>query len=155
MVVNLDGRLGEINLNLSEELADSQSTYSSYHLEGKVTFEGVGSVTAWVAEGGRMVLCYVQGSGRRKRKKVLVAVAEGRRTIGAEDRTRIGIMIWDPGIKRKFSRPHLEDKVISKEWGMIHPELYVMLHLFRICVCVVLENCHCLDFSLCLACFTS
>nr|GEY19616.1 hypothetical protein [Tanacetum cinerariifolium] len=28
-----------------------------------------GSVTAWVAKGGRMVLCYVQGSGRRKRKK--------------------------------------------------------------------------------------
>ena len=80
-------------------------------------FEGVGSVTAWVAEGGRMVLCYVQGSGRRKRKKVLVVVAEGRRTTGVEGRTRI----WDPGIKRNFSRPHLEDKVISKEWGMICP----------------------------------
>nr|GEV43451.1 hypothetical protein [Tanacetum cinerariifolium] len=117
-----DGRLDEINLNLSEELADnrvspiptslvahessracqlweiigigdahglmdngrnhkfvqpnvwgwmsdSQSAYSSYHLEGKMIFEGVGSVTAWVAEGGRMVLCYVQGSGRWKRKK--------------------------------------------------------------------------------------
>ncbi|GKC46547.1 hypothetical protein Tco_1064269 [Tanacetum coccineum] len=64
-----DGRLNEINLNLSEELADSQSAYSSYHLEGKVIFEGVGSVTAWVAKDGRMVLCYVQGSGRRKRKK--------------------------------------------------------------------------------------
>ncbi|GKD78367.1 hypothetical protein Tco_1340988, partial [Tanacetum coccineum] len=50
-------------------MSDSQSAYSSYHLEGKVIFEGVGSVTAWVAEGGRMVLCYVQGSGRRKRKK--------------------------------------------------------------------------------------
>nr|GEY37903.1 hypothetical protein [Tanacetum cinerariifolium] len=45
-----------------------QSAYSSYHLEGMVIFEG-GSVTVWVAEGGRMVLCYVQGSGRRKRKK--------------------------------------------------------------------------------------
>nr|GEX18403.1 putative reverse transcriptase domain-containing protein [Tanacetum cinerariifolium] len=117
-----DGRLDEINLNLSEELADngvspiptslvayesprvrqlwerigiddahglmdnrrnhkfvqpnvwgwmsdSQSAYSSYHLEGKVIFERVRSVTAWVAEGERMVLCYVQGSGRRKRKK--------------------------------------------------------------------------------------
>nr|GFC11920.1 hypothetical protein [Tanacetum cinerariifolium]GFC11933.1 hypothetical protein [Tanacetum cinerariifolium] len=46
----------------------SQSAYSSYHLEGMVIFEE-GSVTTWVAEGGRMVLCYVQGSGRRKRKK--------------------------------------------------------------------------------------
>jgi hypothetical protein len=150
-----DSRLDEINLNLSEELADSQSAYSSYHLEGKVIFEGVGSVMALVAEGGIMVLCYVQSSGRRKRKKVLVTVAEGRRTTGVEDRSRIGIRIWDPGIKRNFSRPHLEDKVISKEWGMIRPELYVMLHLFRICVCVVLGNCHCLDISLCLACFTT
>ncbi|GKE21111.1 hypothetical protein Tco_1432623 [Tanacetum coccineum] len=46
------------------------------------------NVTAWVADGGRMVLCYVQGSGRRKRKKkVLVAVAEGRRTAEVEDGT--------------------------------------------------------------------
>ena len=97
-----DGRLGEINLNLSEEVADSQSTYSLYHLEGKVIFEGVVSVTTWVAEGGRMVLCYVQCSGRRKRKKVLVAVTEGRRTTRVDDRTRIRIRIWDPGIKRIF-----------------------------------------------------
>ena len=68
-----------------------------------------------------MVLCYVQSSGRRKWKEVLVAVAEGKRTTGVEDMTRIRIRIWDPGIKRNFSRPHLEDKVISKEWGMIHP----------------------------------
>ena len=102
-----------------------------------------------------MVLCYVQGSGRRKRKKVLVAVAEGRRTTGVEDMTRIKIRIWDPGIKRNFSSPHLEDKVISKEWGMICPGLYVNLYLFRICLCVVLGKCHCLDMSLCLACFTS
>nr|GEU72123.1 hypothetical protein [Tanacetum cinerariifolium] len=102
-----DGCLDEINLNLSEELADtevspiptslvayeiprvrqlweiigigdahglmdngrnhkfvqpnsdSQSAYSSYHLEGKVIFKGGRSVTAWVAEGERMVLCYV------------------------------------------------------------------------------------------------
>nr|GEW88594.1 hypothetical protein [Tanacetum cinerariifolium] len=91
----LDSRLDEINLNLCEELAKngvspiptslvahessrarqlweriySQSAYSSYHLEGKVISEGVGSVTAWVAKGERMVLCYVQGSGRRKGKK--------------------------------------------------------------------------------------
>ncbi|GJW63241.1 hypothetical protein Tco_0115125 [Tanacetum coccineum] len=50
-------------------MSDSQSAYSSYHLDDKVVFEGVRSVTAWVAKDGRMVLCYVQGSGRRKRKK--------------------------------------------------------------------------------------
>ncbi|GJW26293.1 hypothetical protein Tco_0040104 [Tanacetum coccineum] len=72
-----DVRLDEINLNLSEEFVDNG-----------VIFEGVGSVTAWVADGERMVLCYVQGSGRRKRKKkVLVAVAEGRRTAEVEDGT--------------------------------------------------------------------
>ena len=88
-----DSRLDEINLKLSEELSDSQSAYSSYHLEGKVIFEGEGSVTAWVAEGRRMVLCYVQGSGRRKRKNVLVAVAEDRRTTGMKDMTRIRIRL--------------------------------------------------------------
>nr|GFA47586.1 hypothetical protein [Tanacetum cinerariifolium] len=58
-------------------MSDSQSAYSSYHLEGKVIFEGVRSVTAWVAEGERMVLCYVEGSGRRKRKK-FVGCGSGR-----------------------------------------------------------------------------
>nr|GFA45203.1 retrotransposon Gag protein [Tanacetum cinerariifolium] len=48
---------------------DSQSAYSSYHLEGKVIFKGGRSVTARVAKGEKIVLCYVQGSGRRKRKK--------------------------------------------------------------------------------------
>ncbi|GJW21940.1 hypothetical protein Tco_0032562, partial [Tanacetum coccineum] len=74
-----DGRLDEINLNLSKEFVDNG---------GNVIFEGVASVTAWVPDGGRMVLCYVQGSGRRKRKKkVLVAVAEGGRTAEVEDGT--------------------------------------------------------------------
>ncbi|GKB93085.1 hypothetical protein Tco_0979222 [Tanacetum coccineum] len=144
-----DGRLDEINLNLSEELADngvspiptlmdngrnhkfvqpnvwgwmsdSQSAYSSYHLEGKVIFEGVGSVTAWVAEGGRMVLCYVQGSGRRKRKKG-VGCGSGRQENYGSGRRDCGrIRIWDPGIKIYF-RHHLEDKVVVKEWGMIRP----------------------------------
>ena len=95
-------------MNLSEELADSQSAYSSYHLEGKVIFEGVESVMAWLAEDGRMVLCYIQGSGRWKMKQVLVAVAEGRRTTGMEDRIsiRIGIRIWDPGIKINIFQDH-------------------------------------------------
>ncbi|GKA16743.1 hypothetical protein Tco_0696580 [Tanacetum coccineum] len=86
-----DVRLDEINLNLSEEFVDNG---------GKEIFEGVGSVTAWVADGERMVLCYVQGSGRRKRKKkVLVAAAEGRRTTEVEDGTaeRLGYGIPESG----------------------------------------------------------
>nr|GEY62401.1 hypothetical protein [Tanacetum cinerariifolium] len=48
----------------------SHSTYSPYHLEDKVNFEGVGNVTPWAAEVERRkrVKCYVQGSGRRKKK---------------------------------------------------------------------------------------
>ncbi|GJZ34776.1 hypothetical protein Tco_0580593 [Tanacetum coccineum] len=98
------------------------------------------SVTPWAAEGGRRVLCYVQGSGRRKRKKS-VGCSNGRR-----DCTLFGASIfpffnpgpdsfahkriWDPRIKiiflditlrtRKvnqecFSKQHLEGKVVLKE----------------------------------------
>ena len=78
-----DSGLDEINLNLSEELADSQSAYFSYHLEGKVIFEGVGSVMACVAEDGRMMLCYVQGKGIRKKEKVKATIQR---------------RLWDPGL---------------------------------------------------------
>ena len=80
-----DSGLDEINLNLSEELADSQSAYFSYHLEGKVIFEGVGSVMACVAEDGRMMLCYVQGKGIRKKEKVKAAIQR---------------RLWDPGLRQ-------------------------------------------------------
>ncbi|GKD93415.1 hypothetical protein Tco_1373252 [Tanacetum coccineum] len=101
-------------------MLDSQSTYSSYHLEGNVIFEGVGSVTTWVAEGGRMVLCYVQGSGRRKRKKG-VGYGSGRQENYGSGRRDCGrIRIWDPRIRIYF-RHHLEDKVVVKEQGMIRP----------------------------------
>ncbi|GKA47120.1 hypothetical protein Tco_0740003 [Tanacetum coccineum] len=90
---------------------DSQSAYSSYHLEGNMIFEGVGSVTAWVAECERMVLCYVQGSGRRKRKNG-VGCGSGRQEnhgIGRRDCGRI--RIWDPGIKRVF-----QDNTLRTRW---------------------------------------
>ncbi|GJR03617.1 hypothetical protein Tco_0526601 [Tanacetum coccineum] len=50
---------------------NSHSAYYPYHLEDKMNFEGVGNVTPWPAKVGRRkrVKCYVQGSGRRKRKK--------------------------------------------------------------------------------------
>nr|GEW91567.1 NDR1/HIN1-like protein 6 [Tanacetum cinerariifolium] len=108
-----DGRLDEINLNLSEELADNG---------GKVIFEGAGSVTAWVVEGKRSVLCYVQGSGRRKMKKC-VGCCSGRQENYRSGRRDYGrIRIWDLGIKIYF-RHHLEDKVVVKEWGMIRSRL--------------------------------
>ncbi|GJR52182.1 serine hydrolase FSH [Tanacetum coccineum] len=52
---------------------NSHSTYSPYHLEDKVNFEGMGNITPWATKVGRRkkVKCYVQGSGRRKRKKVI------------------------------------------------------------------------------------
>ncbi|GKE46395.1 copia protein [Tanacetum coccineum] len=53
-------------------------------------------------QGGRMVLCYVQGSGRRKRKKVLVAVAEGRRTTRVEDGIAIGLGYGIPKSREFF-----------------------------------------------------
>ncbi|GJW06310.1 hypothetical protein Tco_1568733 [Tanacetum coccineum] len=62
------------------EGGNCHSTYFSYHLEGKVIFEGVRNVTPWAADGGRRkrVKCYVQGSGRRKRKKVIGRGSERR-----------------------------------------------------------------------------
>ncbi|GKB07416.1 hypothetical protein Tco_0835700 [Tanacetum coccineum] len=61
---------------------NSHSTYSPYHLEDKMNFEGVENVTPWAAEVGRrkIVKCYVQGSGRRKRKKV-IGRGRGRRFV--------------------------------------------------------------------------
>nr|GEU48565.1 reverse transcriptase [Tanacetum cinerariifolium] len=65
---------------------NSHSTYSPYHLEDKVNFEGVGNVTPWAAEVGRIkkVKCYVQGSGRRKKKRVI-----------GRDSGRRFVMGWD------------------------------------------------------------
>nr|GEW39869.1 hypothetical protein [Tanacetum cinerariifolium] len=94
-------------------MSDSQSAYSSYHLEGKVIFEGEKSVTAWVAKGKRMVLCYVQGSGRRKRKKCVGFGNERQENYENERRDCGRIRIWDPGIKI-YSRYHLKDKVVVK-----------------------------------------
>nr|GEV46799.1 hypothetical protein [Tanacetum cinerariifolium] len=88
--------------NLRGWMSGSQSTYSSYHLEGKVIFEGVGSVTAWVVKGGRMVLCYVQGSGRRKRKKGVGCGSERQENYGSGRRDCDRIRIWYPNIKRVF-----------------------------------------------------
>ncbi|GJS69746.1 hypothetical protein Tco_0702587 [Tanacetum coccineum] len=59
-------------------------------------------VTAWVAEGGRMVLCYVQGSGRRKRKKGVGCGSRRQENYGSGRRDCGRIRIWDPRIKRVF-----------------------------------------------------
>ncbi|GKG58103.1 hypothetical protein Tco_0589714, partial [Tanacetum coccineum] len=54
-------------------------------------------VTAWVEEGGRMVLCYVQGSGRRKRKKGVGCGSGRQENYGSRRRDCGRIRIWDPG----------------------------------------------------------
>nr|GEW22938.1 hypothetical protein [Tanacetum cinerariifolium] len=103
-----DGRLDEINLNLSKELADNGVSPIPTSL---VAHERVGSVTAWVAEGDRMVLCYVQGNGRRKRKKG-VGCSSGRQENHGSGRRNCGrIMIWDPRIKRVF-----QDNTLRTRW---------------------------------------
>ncbi|GKA51502.1 hypothetical protein Tco_0744698 [Tanacetum coccineum] len=81
-------------------MLDSQSTYSSYHLEGKVIFEGVRSVTAWVTEEWCCVMSKVV-VGRRG-KKVLVAVAEGRRTTEVEDGIAVGLGYGIPESREFF-----------------------------------------------------
>ncbi|GKB89781.1 hypothetical protein Tco_0962053 [Tanacetum coccineum] len=75
-----------LNSSIGQEwMPDSQLANSPYHLEGKVNFEGVGNVTPWAADVVRRkrVKCYVQGSGRRKRK---TGVGRGSRS---PDSTRI------------------------------------------------------------------
>ncbi|GJZ38844.1 hypothetical protein Tco_0585407 [Tanacetum coccineum] len=59
----------------------------------------VESVTAWVAEDERMVLCYVQGSGRRKRKKCVGCGSRRQENYWSGRRDCGRIMIWDLGIK--------------------------------------------------------
>nr|GEV14222.1 hypothetical protein [Tanacetum cinerariifolium] len=105
-----DGRLDEINLNLSEELADngvspiptSLVAHESLRVHQLWERIGVGSVTAWVAEDGRMVLCYVQGSGRRKWKKGVGCCSGRQENYGSGRRGCCRIRIWDPGIKKVF-----------------------------------------------------
>nr|GEY33444.1 hypothetical protein [Tanacetum cinerariifolium] len=109
----LDGRLDEINLNLSEELADNGVSPIPTSL---VAHESprVRQLRERIAKGGRMVLCYIQGNGRRKRKKD-VGCGSGRQENYESERQDCGkIRIWDPGIKIYF-RYHLGDKVVVKE----------------------------------------
>ncbi|GJR97625.1 retrotransposon protein, putative, ty1-copia subclass [Tanacetum coccineum] len=79
---------------------NSHSAYSLYHLQDKVNFEGMGNVTPWAAEVRRRtrVKCYVQGSGRWKRKKVIG---------GGSERWKVN--------QECFSRRHLKGNVVLKE----------------------------------------
>ncbi|GJU13028.1 hypothetical protein Tco_1135424 [Tanacetum coccineum] len=71
--------------NVNEKKGDhrnNKSTQENRVMKGRDVFDEksreVFSVTPWAREGGRRVLCYVQGSGRRKRKKS-VGCCNGRR----------------------------------------------------------------------------
>ncbi|GKC97179.1 hypothetical protein Tco_1167454 [Tanacetum coccineum] len=122
-----DDNIDEINLGLREECVIRV-------LEGRdVSSEKsheVFSITPWAAKGGRRVLCYVQGSRRRKRKKS-IGCSSGRRDCAPLGASVFPLFnpglgsfphkrIWDPGINIVF-RQHLEGKVVSKEWRMLWP----------------------------------
>ncbi|GJX61800.1 hypothetical protein Tco_0294700 [Tanacetum coccineum] len=70
------------NVNEKTDHGKNKSTQENRVLKGRDVFDDksseVFSVTPWAAKGGRRVLCYVQGSGRRKRKKS-VGCSNGRR----------------------------------------------------------------------------
>ncbi|GJV48867.1 hypothetical protein Tco_1439079 [Tanacetum coccineum] len=84
-----------VQLNVREWMSDSQSVYSSYHLEGKVV------------EGGRG-------------KKVLVAVAEGRRTTGVEDETA------ETDIQEKEQKESQKQTNPSTEWkGQSQKDIFI------------------------------
>nr|GEX40515.1 hypothetical protein [Tanacetum cinerariifolium] len=102
---DFDGRLDEINLNLSEELVDNEVSPIPTSL---VAHESPRVRQLWERI----------GSGRRKRKKG-VGCGSGRQENYESRRQDCGrIRICDPVIKIYF-RHHLEDKVVVKEWGMI------------------------------------
>ncbi|GJS36525.1 hypothetical protein Tco_0534907 [Tanacetum coccineum] len=61
-----DDNIDEINLGLREECVIRM--LEDRDVSGEKSRE-VNSITPWAAKGGRRVLCYVQGSRRRKRKK--------------------------------------------------------------------------------------
>ncbi|GKC30084.1 hypothetical protein Tco_1037378, partial [Tanacetum coccineum] len=70
------------NVNEKIDHGKNKSTQENRMLKGRDVFDDksseVFSVTPWAAKCGRRVLCYVQGSGRRKRKKS-VGCSSGRR----------------------------------------------------------------------------
>ncbi|GJT65779.1 hypothetical protein Tco_1017259 [Tanacetum coccineum] len=123
--------------NVNEKKADhgnNESTQENRVLKGRDVSDDksrkVLSVTPWVAEGGRRVLCYVQGSRRRKRKKS-VGCSSGR-----WDYTLFGASvfplfnpgpgsfahqrIWDPEIKIFL------DDTLRAKWFRMSGECYAL-----------------------------
>ncbi|GKD34896.1 hypothetical protein Tco_1250405, partial [Tanacetum coccineum] len=96
-----------------EWMLDSKLTYSPYHLEGKVIFEGVGNVTPWAADGGRRkrVKCYIHGSRRRKRKMV---IGRGNRI---PDSTRISYLSASCPLVLKRSLDHYDHGSIEQKFS--------------------------------------
>ncbi|GJT82212.1 hypothetical protein Tco_1056554 [Tanacetum coccineum] len=99
-------------------MSGSQLAYSPYHLEGKVNFEGVRNVMPWAAnvERRKRVKCYVQGSGRWKRK---MGVGRGS---GSPDSTRISSLVdrdSDLGLKKCCSSSIVHRTVDSMDENMI------------------------------------
>nr|GEV73512.1 copia protein [Tanacetum cinerariifolium] len=91
----LDDSLDEINLGLSEEFVIR--VLEGRHVSGEKSRE-VFSVTPWATEGRRRVLCYVQGNGRRKKKKMEASYQR---------------RLWDPKIKSVFQDNTLRERLTS------------------------------------------
>ncbi|GJS12855.1 hypothetical protein Tco_0407327 [Tanacetum coccineum] len=122
-----DDNKDEINLGLREECVIR--VLEDRDVSGENSRE-VFSITSWASKGGRRVLCYVQGSIRRKRKKS-IGCNSGRRDYALLEASVFSLFnpgpgsfahkrIWDPKIKIVFIQ-HLEGKVVSKEWRMLRP----------------------------------
>nr|GEX26731.1 hypothetical protein [Tanacetum cinerariifolium] len=118
-----DGRLDEIYLNLSKDLENNKVSPIPTSLVAHKSPQ-VRQLWERIAEGERMVLCYVQGSGRRKRKKDVGCGRRRQENYGSGRRDCSRIKIWDPRIKIYF-RHHLEDKELQRN-GIPHPKCLVI-----------------------------
>ncbi|GKE15198.1 hypothetical protein Tco_1422775, partial [Tanacetum coccineum] len=99
-----DDRLNEINLDLSHEFVTR--VLENRDVFGESLVELLNPI--WVP-----ILWGVSGFNKSSFANKDVAMGKEAKRI------------WDPGIKI-FFRHHLEDKVIMKEWGMIHPRFRII-----------------------------
>ncbi|GKB34103.1 hypothetical protein Tco_0879045 [Tanacetum coccineum] len=140
-----DGRLDEINLNLSEELADhgvspiptSLMAHESPRVRQLWERIGIGDAHGLMDNGRNHKFewgvlqhgwrkaeewCCVMSKVVKAKRKKGVCCGSGRQENYGNGRRDCGrIKIWDPGIKIYF-RHHVKDKVVVKEWGRIRPQ---------------------------------
>jgi hypothetical protein len=79
--------------------------------------EKVENVMAWVAKDGRMVLCYVQGKGIRKKKKAKYAIQK---------------RLWDPGLRQSCRRTDCPND--SRSPNVWHKDCHIIYLYLRVFV---------------------